>query len=523
VAESYFDQLKTGLMLASIEQTTKEPENYVLERMSHRDLFLQKRSRYAQEIDRVIEELRITLSLMEHIPGKFQVQELSAKEENLLLYFQGIFFDLIHQLKDKLLQLVYLLTFETVPDTLYEEKDVSLSDLLRWRRDKLKEYCLEHLLQVWSQDSTSGIGVVLRKRTMYHHRLSSLPLAGLFQRVQFAGLMRQPHLGSQLSDYGKEQMEKIEKESRESLKLDVLQKARKTLSEVEDNLNSISKVFVTKMDLGAPQGKIESILGAFMQMLTSLRIKNVSSLQKIPPNLQSKFAKGLDQIRAAFSDHLESMYLVGSLGRGEYVDGISDINIYVIASGDFTPSLNLDEEFSVLQFTPEGFLSGAGKKLRFICWADGVLIAGKNLIGTEEFPKPGLELALLLNGDFVEDVKAWEQWIRDNPEASSKDIAQQSRIMAKRMLDLVYGVAMANKPTFTSSRKERVETINEMFPGNNERVIRTLLRIIQSGVGRLEDLRNMIEGFTPKAFENLKKMQSAQLELRKEDTKPKKK
>ena len=180
MAESYFDQLKSGLLLASIEQTTKEPENYVLERISHQALFLQKRSRYAQEVDRVIDELRITVSLMEHIPGKFQVQDLSAKEENLLLYFQGIFFDLIHQVKDKLLQLVYLLTFDTVPDTPYEEKDVTLSDLLRRRHETLKAYDLEHLLRVWSQDSSSGIGVVLRKRTIYHHGVSSLPLTDLF-------------------------------------------------------------------------------------------------------------------------------------------------------------------------------------------------------------------------------------------------------------------------------------------------------------------------------------------------------
>ena len=334
--------------------------------------------------------------------------------------------------------------------------------------------------------------------------------------------MRQPHLESYLTDYGKEQMEKLEKESRKSLKLDVLQKARKTLAEVEDNLNSISKAFVTNMDLGAPQEKIKSILSAFMQMLTSLHIKNVSSLQKVPPNIQSKVDKGVDQIKAAFSDHLVSMYLVGSPARGEYIDGISDINIYVIASDDFTPNLNLDAQFTVLKFSPEGFLSEAGKKYRFICWADGVLIAGKDLLGTEEFPKPGLDLALLLNNDFVEDVQAWEQWIRDNPQASSTEICQQSRIMAKRMLDFVYGVAIANKPTFTSSRKERVERINEMFPGDNERVIRTLLRIIQYGARSLENLKNMISGFSPKAFENLEKMKSAQRQLSLQDLEKKK-
>ena len=260
-----------------------------------------------------------------------------------------------------------------------------------------------------------------------------------------------------------------------------------------------------------------NLLSAFVQMLTSLHIKNVSSLEKIPPDIQSKFNNGVDQIKAAFSDHIVSMYLVGSLGRGEYINGISDINIYVIASDDCTPNLSLDEQFTVLKFSPEGFASEAGKKYRFICWADGILIAGEDLLGTEEFPKPGLDLALLLNDDFVEDVQAWNQWIRDNPQASSSKICQQSKIMAKRMLDFVYGVAIANKPTFTSSRKERVEGINEMFPGDNERVIRTLSRIIQYGARSLEDLKNMVAGFNPKAFENLKKMKSAQRQLSVQD------
>jgi predicted nucleotidyltransferase len=523
VAESYSDQLKSGLLLASIEQTTKEPENYVLGRISHQALFLQKRSQYAHEVGRVIDELRMTVSLMEHIPGNFQIQDLSAKEETLLLYFQGIFFDLTHQLKDKLLQLIHLLTFDTVPDTPYEGKDVSLADLLRRRHEKLKAYELEQLLRLWGQDSTSGIGVVLRKRTIYHHRVSSLPLTDLFQKVQFAGLMRQPHLESYLTEYGKEEMEKLEQESRESLKVDVLQKARKTLAEIEENLNSISKAFVTNMDLAASEEKIKSTLSAYIQMLTSLQIKNVSSLQRIPPDIQSKFEKGVDQIKAAFSDHLVSMYLVGSLGRGEYIDGISDINIYVIVSDDCTANLDLDEQFTVLKFSPERFLSEAGKRYRFISWADGVLIAGKDLLGIEEFPKPGLDLALLLNDDFVEDVQSWEQWIRDNPQASSSEISRQSKIMAKGMLNFVYGVAIANKPTFTSSRKERVEKINEMFPGDNERVIGTLLRIIQHGVGRLADLSNMITGFKRKAFENLQKMKSAQLQFLEDTAQQKKK
>ena len=80
MADSYFDQLKTGLLLTSIEQTTKEPENDVLDRISHQAFFLQRRSQYAQEVDRVLKELRLTVSLMEHTPPQFQVQDLQKKK-----------------------------------------------------------------------------------------------------------------------------------------------------------------------------------------------------------------------------------------------------------------------------------------------------------------------------------------------------------------------------------------------------------------------------------------------------------
>ncbi len=523
MSESYFEQLKSGLLIALFEQLAKEPANHVVNRISNKARFLQRRSEYAQDVSRVLEELRLTMSLMERLPGTLQLSEFQTREEDVLVYFQGIFFDLTHQLKDKLLQLVNLLTEDRIPDRPNNENDIRLSHLLGRKNEKLTAFGIKQLLQVWNQDSSSGIGVVLRKRVPYHHRVSSLRLKESFQRVKFAGLIQQSPFESFLSDEGKEELERLEKDSRERLKHDVLEKAKKTVQEIESNLDSISKALLTHMCLGVTEEKIKETLEAFTLMLKSLGIKNLASLGKVSRMLRVELDQATNRIETLFKDNLDALYLVGSLGRNEYVEGVSDINLYVVTvDANGSQHVNLDDKFNLLQFSKESFSSEEARKYRFICWADGVLIAGRDLVGAEQFPKPGLDLALLLNGDFTDEVNEWEKWIRDNRDATATQICKKSRVVAKRMIDFMYGVVMANKPNFTSSRNERIERINEMFPGRNTRVVGLLSRIVQHGVGTLDDLRNMIEGFRQKASENLEKMKAAQLQVLREDMEKKK-
>lgn len=210
--------------------------------------------------------------------------------------------------------------------------------------------------------------------------------------------------------------------------------------------------------------------------------------------------------------------MVGSTARNEYVEGISDINLYVLVDDKIDEKvldqLNLDAKFNIKLLTKETFLSQRARKDRFICHADGILILGNDLIGEERFPRPSLELALLLNGDFQNELNEWERWIREHPSASPIEISKKARSIAKRMLDFLYGVAIANKPSFSSSRNERVETIKRVFPGEkNIQVLGVLDGIISGRVGRLKDLDNMIEGFKPQALENLAKMKAAQAQF----------
>ena len=156
-------------------------------------------------------------------------------------------------------------------------------------------------------------------------------------------------------------------------------------------------------------------------------------------------------------------------------------------------------------FTRAEFMSERGRRYRAIAKADGALIYGEDLLVSEKMPKAGLMLALLLNEDVIETLDEAKKWMGENPSATPMQISRKSQRLAKRLIDFVYGVVMANKPQFTASRKERVERILEMYP-DNKKIMDALVGISRYGVGEMESFKNTIEGFRPRAVQNLKKM-----------------
>src|SRR3989344_476409 len=107
--------------------------------------------------------------------------------------------------------------------------------------------------------------------------------------------------------------------------------------------------------------------------------------------------------------------------------------------------------------------------------------------------------------------------MNENPRATPLDISKKSRRLAKRFIDFIYGVVMSNKPQYTSSRAERVERINEMYP-ENQTMLETLMGVSRYGVGEFASFKNMVEGFRSKAEMNLKKMQEVRTHIEWQDT-----
>ena len=163
------------------------------------------------------------------------------------------------------------------------------------------------------------------------------------------------------------------------------------------------------------------------------------------------------------------------------------------------------------------FLSKKCRRNRAIAKADGIFLYGEDLVKQENL-KAGLLLAVTLYDDIIEIINGVIKWMDENPHSTPFEIAAKSRWLAKRFIDFIYGVAMSNKPQYTSSRLERINRIKEVFP-HLDRMMETLLNITKNGVGDFDNLRNMIEGLRPNAEKNLQKLLDEEKNIEQQGTK----
>ena len=513
--KSNFEKLKVGCLMRSIQKEISEPGNIAIGQVSKELKYLQRQSEYTNEIERVLKELRLTTLLIAETKVSKLSEITGVSKKELLAYYQGIFLTLVHQMKDKVTQLIHLMTAETLPENPAMEKDITVADLLRKKQDILKEMGIEDEINQWDQENPSSkIAVVLRKRTHHHHRVSRLRYDNDFLKLGFTDIVTQSPFQEMLTVYGKQQIEKMRTESTERLFSNAETKAKDTLAAIEENIEKISLALISYFKLPISEEEVARIANEHGKMLGSFNISNSNSFENIP-EFHKELLKGFARkVNEKYKDAIEAIYLVGSLGRGEYEEGYSDVNIYVILSEDKTLKntteevVNLSpygEELSVKVFSKSYFFSEKCQKYRVIVKADGTLIYGTDLIKAEEMPKAGLFTALILNDDILDELDEAKKWMEENPAFAAFEISKKSKKLAKRFIDFIYGVVMSNKPQYTSSRAERVVKINKMWP-ENKNMLETLLSVSKYGVGTLESFNNLIKGFRPEAEKNLNKM-----------------
>jgi hypothetical protein len=421
-------------------------------------------------------------------------------------------------MKDKVLTLIDLLTENEIPKKpSMEDENPSLKDLLTKKAEALDAIGIKGLLSMWDQQNKStGVGVVLGKRTMHHHRVSQLQYNEDILNLKFVDTMENPQIKSLLNEYGLERMNHIRKESTDRIFEDTLKKIQATIVEIEENLNALAVKLIEFYKLPVTEEKVMKIYEKSNQLHASFEVVNRTSLEKIPPIFREKIDKLIGGIISARGADILAVYLIGSLGRGEYGDDYTNVEFYVVTeSGEELPP-RLPELFShsyeITRFSRENFLSVDSRKERFIAKSDGILFYGEDFVSKEKFPKPGLELAWLLSCNFLENLEEAEKWTTENPTADPEEIKVRSQSMAKEMMDFIYSVVVSNKPQFTHSASARIEKILEMYPNNLE-PIKMLLAVAEHGVGDHENFSNLLVGFKPQALINFEKMRSVHDEL----------
>ncbi len=144
-------------------------------------------------------------------------------------------------------------------------------------------------------------------------------------------------------------------------------------------------------------------------------ITNQSSLTKVTPEYLELLNELKTRVTNHFGANLSAYYLLGSVGRGENLSGVSDMDTVIIlrrapSNEDELWEKAIQEEFepkypslSLLDISciqDKELDDPNAERLRFIFKTDSVLICGEDIISSFSSYPPGVQLAKLLNTEY---------------------------------------------------------------------------------------------------------------------------
>lgn len=515
--ESHLSQLNKGLLIANVQKEMEEPGYTPIGRITRNRKVVQRRQEYCSDIERAINEAELTTTLLSETEDSKNISGKVYQPEEIINYYNGVFLDQVHQIRDKLFRMIslQLLNLDTAQDNQKKDpKKMEYKKFVDKNEALLKKIGIYDLLTKWYL-VPGGIKVAIDKRTQHHHRVSTLKLNSDYQKITMSRLMLSPFSSSHLSDYGKKKMAEIGEEAFSKWRNEVIAKQNNTISEISKNVNEISKKLITYFKIPVKPSKVAKIVNQYTEFLSSMDIVNKTSISKIPPDIKPLIDSVIDITKNEFGDKLHSVYLVGSCARNEFIPGSSDLNIYFIFDGEEHFAFS-KEKFPLLNavfISIASFLSESHKKDRFICWSDGVLLCGKGIeFNKKEFPKAGSLLTLLLNRGFIEKLEKIKKEVANLKKPSAKSLRPYSLKVSKIIMDWDFGVAMANKPFYTSSRNGKLKYTKESWP--NERRTITIEQLYKNNASiRPKDFPMLIDVFLKNAKPNYQKLLAVEKDI----------
>ena len=232
-------------------------------------------------------------------------------------------------------------------------------------------------------------------------------------------------------------------------------------------------------------------------------VENRSSAEKIPDSVRPVIDQSKQLYHEVFGDHLVSLYLEGSAGRGDYVPGLSDVDLVGIVDRlrteadlealsqgrqqiiDATDLHKLDlgtSELSLLEQKP---------RAQFILAVDGVLLDGQRYHPTAQFPPIGPELARFLDAPIPKRIKAAHERLAKVQAGEKLDLAFWSRWIAKQTMRLGLGVAMTRRAVYTANMAEMPNVVKEVVPEISDDIDR-LNRAYLEPTGSVTDYEELL-------------------------------
>lgn len=501
-----FSKLQTSISLALFRQEADEPQYQALDSMSNEAARFSRLSEYASDVIRIFRELELAKSLIEVLPPDEFFSTHDSTKEDYVMYHQGHFLDLVHQMKDKLIHLVDGLVHEPP----FTEKEHADSNVLA-EDDKVKVISgLSGLLKVWTQvpEAKHGIAVILRRRTQYHHFRNRLHLNSDFQDIKLFRTMQQESAQQILSDEGKKLIAEKGKAGFEKWHSEVLRRLGETTKEVQENIEAIATALLGNTPLPTLETEGKEIFDKYFASSESLKIKKVASSEHYKETLFYPIIKTIETVLPLLlGESLLSIYLIGSTTRGDAVRGLSDVNIVVVVRDSAEKVLPIiqklidglatrtGEEIHLHTHNESTFKSNSQKSIRFTCHADGLLLHGTDLIGEEKFPKPGLELVCLFKDSAREIIKGIVAEVNKTPAPKQTEVTKLGRAAAKIGLRIMYWAVLADTARYERSAKGMRDAIDGKYPENKK--MTDIFYGLVSGTGTvdLQNLKNLLSGF----------------------------
>lgn len=511
---SDLEKLNNGLLILGVKREMAEPEYQVLGRQTFTHHAIQSQHTYSSEVVRVLGELKLTAGLLSEVTASKDIGNIHYEPEELIAYYSGVFFDLVHQLKDKLFQLVAAMTInldEPLKTKYHDLSSEQMKKFLTANKEKLTELGIYELLSVWREED-GPIGITLCRRTQHHHFRSRVQLNHDFQQLKMSRIMLGAGVSEHLTEYGRQHMVEIGEDAFKNLKDGTVDKQQKTIEAIEQNLNETAARLTYYYKVPTDQLGLAKIGAEYTNYLGSLRVPdNEASRDKIPPEIRTQIDKVVE-LAKSLGDSVVSIYLVGSVGRGELVAGASDTNFYIIMK-NYSQSFDSELPVTLIAIDEKEFLSDKHLKDRFICWSDGVLLYGKEFIFQDkDFPKPGTMLAMLLNRDALDQVEALKAEVVALKNPSPLQLRLYSIKLARIILDFVFGLAMANKPYYTASRRKKLDYVKEAFPSDS--LILTMEQAYYKGIIKQTDFPLIVDAFLGNARKSYDKMLKLEQEIK---------
>lgn len=490
---SWFDKLRTGLLTITIKGELRQPHNYAMEKVPSGYSRWQISQQYFNEVERIMRELKVAHSFVSQMPDDEFLKKHNISHENYIMYHQGYFLDLTHQLKDKLCQMIRA---TVTPEKDYKKQKLEDSTKLsRLLKDKyvIRIPGLVSLLGEWDSDKQNGtISKALKKRTNYHHFKNPLPYVESYSQASSLRSFLDPKFSDKLTEYGKQTLSEKADKNLQLWQSDGSAKMGEVIKEVDLNLNNISKALVKYYKFPSFVRSAD-LINRYLKISEKIRIKKSSyNEESIPKEYRDVFDILKSILTPAFKDNLSAVYVVGSILRNDFIHGLSDINIVIVVKEGMEEQkilagnliLNLSKQLKVFIenkiITEDEFKSTNFEKVRFICRSDGFLLIGSDLLSDEIDLKTCYNLAWILNKDFKEyllNMKA--ELLEVGANLNEYQLATRARSLAKRAYWMSFSMVIGNELIYDSNFKKMRYLQNFFYPENrvlNERTYRLITR-----------------------------------------------